>query len=67
MQVEFNLTCILTALAILVGAIGVVIIFWGEGISDVFIVNAGYGLIILALIVFIVGMVNEIRKKHAKA
>lgn len=37
-----------------------VVIFWAESIGDVWIGNAGYGLLMLALVVFIIGMVNEI-------
>lgn len=36
-----------------------VVILWAESTSDVWIGNAGYGLFMLALVVFIIGMVNE--------
>ena len=59
MQVGFNRTCIITAIALLVGATGIVVIFWAENIGDVWIGNAGYGLLMLALVVFMIGMVSE--------
>ena len=49
----------ITALALLVGVAGIVVIFWAESISDVWIGNAGYGLLMLALVIFMIGMVNE--------
>ena len=48
-----------TALALIVGVAGMVVIFWAESIGDVWIGNAGYGLLILALVVLLIVMANE--------